>query len=376
DLLGGVVDVWTPSRPLLASNLDLLLSHCVLAYQTMMVYCYNSPSVIDNIITSTACSISVVVAVACCLGNLLVIWAVWTSGALKQPTFCFIVALAVADLLVGFVTIPLAVLLGVHINTSFYGCLFMCCMTILLEGASVFLLLAIAVDRFLRVYIPLRYKSTVSKKRSWIVVAICCLAAALLSFTPMFGWHKTFKKNTFECRFFAVIPYEYFVNFLFFGFFLPPLAIMTGLYCYIFLTTRRQLRANIGVASRSSTYYQKEHRLAVSLVLVLGLFAVCWLPLFIMVTVRLYGHDDMVSSGAVDIGVLLSHANSAVNPIVYALKIPKIKEACRNLWRRVYCNREQQQSEQNNTDKNSNVEHTGTNTISTNDSTAENRSAT
>ena len=97
-----------------------------------------------------------VTAVACCLGNVLVIWAVWTCGALRQPTFCFIVSLAVADFLVGLVTIPLAVLLGIHMKIPFYGCLFMCCVAILLEVASVILLLAIAVDRFLRVYIPLR----------------------------------------------------------------------------------------------------------------------------------------------------------------------------------------------------------------------------
>ncbi|XP_017543414.2 adenosine receptor A1-like [Pygocentrus nattereri] len=295
--------------------------------------------------------LEMIIAVACCLGNVLVIWAVWTCGALRQPTFCFIVSLAVADFLVGSVAIPIAVLVDIGMNIPFYGCLFMCCVIIMLQVASVVLLLAIAVDRFLRVRIPLTYKSTVSKKRLWIVVALCWVSAALLSFIPMFGWHGSLGADRIQCSFLTVISTSYVVNFIFFSLYLPPLALMTGLYCYIFLTTRRQLRANIGVAAESRTYYQKEHRLAASLVLVLVLFVVCWLPVFLMFTVTLYSPNIEVPYVAIDIGVLLSHAHSAVNPIVYAFRIPKIKEACRNLWRRVYHDREQQ-SDQNNTQNN------------------------
>ncbi|KAL7891733.1 hypothetical protein AOLI_G00012090 [Acnodon oligacanthus] len=211
----------------------------------------------------------------------------------------------------------------------------------MLQMASVVLLLAIAIDRCLRVRIPLTYKSTVTQKRSWILVALCWFTAALWAFIPMFGWHNynavdgttNGNSTSFECSFLTVVSTSYLVNFVFFSSLLPPLAIMTGLYCYIFLTTRRQLRANIGAAAESSTYYQKEHRLAASLVLVLVLFAVCWLPLFLMHSVRYYGYNIEVPSFAIDIGVLLSHANSAVNPIVYAFRIPKIKEEFKKLWR-------------------------------------------
>ena len=101
--------------------------------------------------------LEVLIAVACCLGNLLVIWAVWTCGAMRrQPTFCFIVSLAVADFLVGVVTVPVAVLVDGRVRTSFHGCMALCSVVIILPLASVHSLLAIALDRFLRVYIPLR----------------------------------------------------------------------------------------------------------------------------------------------------------------------------------------------------------------------------
>lgn len=100
--------------------------------------------------------LEVLIAVSCCLGNLMVVLALWASKSIKQPTFCLIVSLAVADLLVGCVAIPLAVVVDGHMETSFYSCLFQSCVVITLTLVSVLCLMAIAVDRFLRVYIPLR----------------------------------------------------------------------------------------------------------------------------------------------------------------------------------------------------------------------------
>lgn len=108
---------------------------------------------VDDVIYTV---LEVLIAVSCCLGNMLVILALWTSKSLQQPTFCLIVSLAVADFMVGSMAIPLAVLVDGRVRTSFYGCLFICCVVILLTLVSVLSLVAIAVDRFLRVYIPLR----------------------------------------------------------------------------------------------------------------------------------------------------------------------------------------------------------------------------
>lgn len=100
-------------------------------------------------------TLEVLTAVSCCLGNMLVILALWTSKSLKQPTLCLIASLAAADFLVGCVAIPSAVVVDGRAETSFYGCLFLSCVVILLTLVSVLCLMAIAVDRFLRVYNPL-----------------------------------------------------------------------------------------------------------------------------------------------------------------------------------------------------------------------------
>uniref|UniRef100_A0A3B3QTX6 G-protein coupled receptors family 1 profile domain-containing protein n=1 Tax=Paramormyrops kingsleyae TaxID=1676925 RepID=A0A3B3QTX6_9TELE len=98
----------------------------------------------------------VLIAVSCCLGNALVIWAVWVSMPRQEPTSCFVLSLAMADFLVGAVSVPMSLFVDGHLHTSFQGCLAACCMVMALPYSSVLALLAIASDRFLRVCIPYR----------------------------------------------------------------------------------------------------------------------------------------------------------------------------------------------------------------------------
>ncbi|XP_072540958.1 adenosine receptor A1 [Salminus brasiliensis] len=293
-------------------------------------------------------ALEVVIAVVCCLGNVLVIWAVWMCGALKQPTYCFIVSLAVADFLVGAVAVPLAVLVDGRVETSFYGCLFISCVVIMLTQASVHSLLAIAVDRSLRVYIPLRYKGRVKLVHSLSIVAACWATAAVLGFTPMFGWNNRASSNsTIVCKFLTVIPMSYMVEFNFLSCLLPPMIIMTILYLYIFFTISRHLRGTVVRTTKPSAYYVKEQKLASSLALVLALFAFCWLPLHIMNTIKFFSQSERVPVIAFYVGILLSHANSAVNPVVYAFRIPKIKQAYKTTLRRALPRQREQQKDQN-----------------------------
>nr|XP_040060702.1 adenosine receptor A1-like [Gasterosteus aculeatus aculeatus] len=292
--------------------------------------------------------LELLIAVSCCLGNALVILALWTSKSLHQPTFCLIVCLAVTDFLVGLVAIPLAVFVDSKVKTSFHVCLFLCCVTILLTLVSVLCLMAIAVDRFLRVYIPLRYKRTITQRHSCLVVAACWLLAIPLSFAPMLGWNQngTMSVNpTIECKFIEVVPLSYLVYMSFFLCNLIPLSVMTVLYGYIFCTIRGNLREKPGERPQntSQNYLKKEKLLAGSLSLVLFLFALSWLPLHIMNTIDYFSGKHAVHEIAIYVGILLVHANSAVNPVVYAFKIKKIKTAYIELWRKyIACRGENQ----------------------------------
>ncbi|XP_074525018.1 adenosine receptor A1-like, partial [Halichoeres trimaculatus] len=286
--------------------------------------------------------LEVLIAVCCCFGNMSVIVALWISKCFKQPTFCLIASLAVADFMVGCVTIPLALVVeGQRMKTSFDSCLFFSCVVILFTVVSTLSLVVIAVDRFLRVYIPLRYKTSLIHRHTRLVVAACWLVAVPLSFTPMLGWHNpkpppnTDNSSSF-CDFMVVIPMSYLVYFNCFVCTVIPLLIMAVLYGYIFCTFRVNLREKPGCGAhrQSQSDLKKEKELAGSLSLVVALYALTWLPLQIMNCIDYFIGSSVVPLPAVCIGVFLTHANSAVNPIVYAFKIQKIRSAYVKIWRR------------------------------------------
>ncbi|XP_035243306.1 adenosine receptor A1-like [Anguilla anguilla] len=101
-------------------------------------------------------SVETAIAVASVLGNVLVILVVALNRGLRDPTFCFIVSLALADIAVGTLVIPLAVVISLGLRTQFFTCLFLSCLLLIITQSSILSLLAIAVDRYLRVKIPTR----------------------------------------------------------------------------------------------------------------------------------------------------------------------------------------------------------------------------
>ncbi|XP_076015439.1 adenosine receptor A1b [Genypterus blacodes] len=290
----------------------------------------------------------VAIAVSSVLGNVMVVWAVKINKSLRDTTFCFIVSLALADIAVGALVIPLAITISIGLQTHFYSCLLVACTVLVLTQSSILALLAIAIDRYLRVKIPTRYKRVVTPRRAGLAVVVCWAVAFVVGLTPMLGWNNLWRLQqngsisddlVITCQFENVISMDYMVYFNFFGWVLPPLLLMLLIYAEIFYMIHKHLNKKKVTTTHTdpNKYYDKELKLAKSLALVLFLFAISWLPLHIINCITLFCPQCQTPIFLLYIAILLTHGNSAVNPIVYAFRIKKFRMAFKKILQQYFC---------------------------------------
>lgn len=88
--------------------------------------------------------------------------------------------------------------------------------------------------------------------------------------------------------------------------------------------------------AKSNIRTGQELRKATSLFLVLFLFMVCWMPIHLINCVLLlYPHCEVPMTLTLA-AILLSHANSALNPILYAYRMRSFRHTLIGMWRGVW----------------------------------------
>uniref|UniRef100_F6R1W2 Adenosine receptor A2 n=1 Tax=Ornithorhynchus anatinus TaxID=9258 RepID=F6R1W2_ORNAN len=291
--------------------------------------------------------VELVIAMLAVLGNVLVCWAVYLNSNLQNVTNYFVVSLAAADIAVGILAIPFAITISTGFCAFFHGCLFIACFVLVLTQSSIFSLLAIAIDRYIAIRIPLRYNGLVTSPRAKGIIAICWVLSFVIGLTPMLGWNKCSQgagnssqvcgDRKVECLFEAVVTMDYMVYYNFFACVLLPLLLMFGIYLKIFMAARRQLKQmenKMVPGERSRSILQKEVHAAKSLAIIVGLFAFCWLPLHIINCFTLFcpgcRHAPL---WLMYLAIILSHTNSVVNPFIYAYRIREFRQTFRRILR-------------------------------------------
>lgn len=104
------------------------------------------------------------VAVCAVIGNAFVILVFYRERRLRRRTNYYIISLAIADLLVGLLGIPFAILASVGLPTNLHGCLFTVSLLVVLCTISIFCLVAVSVDRYWAILHPMGYSRNVSTK--------------------------------------------------------------------------------------------------------------------------------------------------------------------------------------------------------------------
>ncbi|XP_045468993.1 probable G-protein coupled receptor No18 [Harmonia axyridis] len=179
------------------------------------------------------------------VGNILVILSVFTYKPLRIVQNFFIVSLAVADLTVAILVMPLNVVytilgrwvFGIHICKMWLTSDVLCC------TASILNLCAIALDRFWAITDPINYAQKRTVKRVLSQIAGVWILSLIISSPPLVGWNDWPSAEEFQiqqtCK---LTERRGYVVYSSSGSFFIPLVIMSIVYLEIFIATRRRLR--------------------------------------------------------------------------------------------------------------------------------------
>ncbi|XP_070978687.1 trace amine-associated receptor 13c-like [Oncorhynchus clarkii lewisi] len=266
--------------------------------------------------------------------NLLVIISISHFKQLHTPTNLLILSLAVSDLLVGLIVIPVVTVALMESCWGFgeYFCVFQIYITFLCTSLSLGNLVLIAIDRYVAVCDPLLYHSKITTTRMMCCISItwcCCIiyrAAIIKNFVNVQVPSRCLK----ECFIVEGITWGNIIDLVITM--VVPCSIIITLYVKIFVVARSQAR-NVfskeaaSVSGVKTVQANKSERKATkTLSIVVFNYFNCWIP-FLFVFFFTFVIDNLLS---VIIG-FLPLVNSLINPIIYAFFYPWFKVTAKHI---------------------------------------------
>lgn len=203
-------------------------------------------------------------------------------------------------------------------------------------SSSVGSLLLTALDRYLCIHQASSYKVLLTRRRALLSLLILWSATIFISFLPLMGWRcPTVLTPPCSCLF-PYINQEYQVCWT--SFILVLLALILGAYALILLKAHRHESSMTSLQGATGTGHARmrmDIRLARTFGLILLILVGCWLP--------------ALSFMLADFSVVLTHTqkrafafcstlclvNSAVNPLLYALRCRELRIALMQLLHRL-----------------------------------------
>lgn len=252
--------------------------------------------------------------------------------SLRTPPCLLIANLGLSDFLVGLCVVSLVAFRDVYrsllqqvplprwVGTFAY---YVLGTTLFVSSATI---VALSTTCFVAINNPIEYKTKITKKRMYMFVGVIWVISLLVCFLPA--------TNIPEKTYILVYIHTHFS--------LPAL-LLTAIYAQgfrVLARLTRQINSN-GQASLENNRRAllRERNMAVTVLIILSMFFLTYLPQFIMIHLAYFCDACQISDQSItfhEIDVVSSRfvfLNSAVNPFIYAWRMPKYRRALKGCWK-------------------------------------------
>ncbi|XP_060840305.1 tachykinin-like peptides receptor 99D isoform X1 [Rhopalosiphum padi] len=284
-------------------------------------------------------------------GNLIVIWIVMTNKRMRNVTNYFLVNLSIADAMVSTLNVSVNFSYMLTSNWTFGTayCKISQFVAVLSICASVFTLMAISIDRYIAIIHPLRprlgRKTTLMIATSiWVVGTILSIPNLIFftTHTELFPngdqrvicyaeWPDGITTNSFQ-------EYVYNVSFMIITYFIP-----IGLMGFTYAMIGHELWGSQSIGEctqRQLEHIKSKRRVVKMMIVVVTIFAICWLPYHIYFIVTSHMPELTNAPYIQDVYLAfywLAMSNSMHNPIVYCWMNSRFRQGFKQFFSFVPC---------------------------------------
>ncbi|CAI4222488.1 unnamed protein product [Auanema sp. JU1783] len=295
------------------------------------------------------------------IGNILVITVVFKVKGMKTPTNCYLVSLAVSDLLFFVATAPTE-LSYLHVDSGEYifgsvGCALFSYLPYLAINSSSLSITAFTIERFIGICYPYQARSICTVSRACLII-FCIWVFSIIYNSPWLylasiaedseGTYCNFKLDRDNWTYKTMFLMDFAV------FYMIPMLLNIIIYGRIAMTLSQcgdKLKQSVKqcknteispicdnnmeyhVSGRRSTIKGK-NQVVKMLALVVVVFATCWLPYRAMVMYNSFAENRWNPDWYIFFSKTMIFINCAINPILYHLMSARFREAFQTLFRR------------------------------------------
>ena len=275
-------------------------------------------------------------------GNLLVIIVVVSNKQMRNTTNLLIINLAVADLFFIAICVPFTAT-SYAMSSWPFGTIW--CKVVqyfihVCAYASVYTLVLMSMDRFLAVVHPVTSMTIRTERNAYNAIALLWIIIFLGNIHVAIEYKQHdyvyMDQNRSACLNLKIVQDPshgkvFYGIFFSFGFAIPLTAV-----CFLYgFMLKRLLYGVVPGGCQSVESIRSKKRVTRMVVIVMLIFAICWLPLQVILLIQYFGYypDNAAFISAQIASQCLAYMNSCVNPILYAF----LSENFRKSFRKLLC---------------------------------------